>query len=144
MNDMRKVIEEKVAAYVPEDQQDENTEFTGTDMISVNDLMFKYTDKTDMCYFYSGIIASTLFGGALPGFCLFFGDMVDEMGASNSNTGVGGLKDSALTLIYFAFFVWAASSLQIFMMAMYAERVAHKVKLDYFMKCIEKDADYFD
>ena len=98
-----------------------------------------------MCYFYSGIIASTLFGAALPGFCLFFGDMVDEMGASTSNnTGVGGLKDSALTLIYFAFFVWAASGLQITMMAMYAERVAHKVKLDYFLKCIEKDADYFD
>ena len=29
-------------------------------------------------------------------------------------------------------------------MALFAERVAFKVKLDYFMKCIEKDAQYYD
>jgi hypothetical protein len=67
------------------------------------------------------------------------------MGQSTSgNDGFSGLKDSALTMIYFSFFVWLSSCLQIAFMALFAERIAFKVKLDYFMKCIEKDADYYD
>lgn len=51
-------------------------------MITVNELLFKYADSTDMFYYYCGALASFGFGGALPGFCLFFGDMIDTMGAS--------------------------------------------------------------
>ena len=29
-------------------------------------------------------------------------------------------------------------------MALFAERVAFKIKLQYFLKCIEKDAEYYD
>jgi hypothetical protein len=47
-------------------------------------------------------------------------------------------------MIYFSFFVWGSSCLQIAFMALFAERVAFKVKMDYFMKCIEKDALYYD
>lgn len=112
MNDMRKLIEKRVAAYVPDDQQDENAEFTGTDMISISSLLFKYADSTDLCYYYCGILASIGFGGALPGFCLFFGDMIDSMGTSTTGKdGFSGLTDSALTMIYFSFFVWFSSCL---------------------------------
>ena len=44
MNDYRKLIEKKVAEYVPDEEKDENAEFTGTEMISVNDILFKYAD----------------------------------------------------------------------------------------------------
>ena len=47
-------------------------------------------------------------------------------------------------MIYFSFFVWATSWFQISMMALFAERVAFKVKLKYFEKCLEKDAEYYD
>ena len=36
MNDARKLIEEKIAAYVPDEEKDENAEFHGTEMISVS------------------------------------------------------------------------------------------------------------
>lgn len=114
-------------------------------MISVSDLLFKYADRTDLIYFNLGILCSIGFGGALPGFCLFFGDMIDSMGQSTSTKdGFSGLKDSALTMVYFSFFVWVTSWLQIALLALFAERVAFKVKLDYFLKCIEKDAEYYD
>ena len=114
-------------------------------MISVSDLLFRYADKRDLFYYYCGALASIGFGGALPGFCLFFGDMIDSMGESTQGAGgFDSLKDSALTMIYFSFFVWLSSCLQIAFMALFAERVAFKVKLDYFKKCIEKDADYYD
>ena len=82
MNEMRGLIEKKVSSYVPDDQKDENAEFVGSDMITVNELLFKYADSTDMFYYYCGALASFGFGGALPGFCLFFGDMIDTMGKS--------------------------------------------------------------
>lgn len=79
-------------------------------MIPIGDLLFRYADKMDLFYYYCGALASIGFGGALPGFCLFFGDMIDSMGTSTSGAeGFDGLKDSALTMIYFAFFVWFSS-----------------------------------
>ena len=47
-------------------------------------------------------------------------------------------------MIYFSFFVWFSSCFQVAFMALFAERVAFKVKLEYFLRCIEKDADYYD
>lgn len=79
MADMRKLIEEKIAAYVPDDQKDENAEFHGTEMISVNEILFQFADGEDIIYFSIGAFASFAFGGALPGFCLFFGEMIDSM-----------------------------------------------------------------
>ena len=115
-------------------------------MISLSDLLYKYADSTDMVYFYCGVLASIGFGAALPGFCLFFGDMIDSIGKSTASGGgdFESLRDSALTMVYFSLIVWGASTLQIWFMALYAERVAFKVKLHYFMKCIEKDAEYYD
>lgn len=82
MKEMRKVIEDKVAAYVPDDQQDDDAEFTGTEMISLSELLFTFANKGDICYLMCGLLASAAFGAALPGFNLFFGDMVDSMGTS--------------------------------------------------------------
>ena len=145
MHDYRKLIEDKVAAYEPDQQKDENAEFTGTEMISVNDILFRYADKTDLIYYYCGAAASFGFGGALPGFCLFFGDMIDKMGATTQGSdGFSSLKDSALYMMYFSLFVWLTSCLQIAFLALFAERVAFKLKIKYFEKCIEKDADYYD
>lgn len=145
MNDYRKLIEDKVANFVPDDKKDENAEFHGTEMISVKEILFRYADSTDMFYYYCGTLASVGFGGALPGFCLFFGDMIDKMGqTTQGKDGFSALKDSAFTMIYFSLFVWLASCLQIAFMALFAERVAYKVKIKYFEKCIEKDADYYD
>ena len=77
-------------------------------MISVSEILYKYADSTDMVYYYCGALASFGFGAALPGFCLFFGDMIDSMGASTATDegGFGMLKDSAVTMVYFSFFVW--------------------------------------
>lgn len=93
MADVRKLIDEKIKAYVPDDQKDENAEFTGTDMISVGQILFRFADSSDLVYFYIGVFSSFCFGGALPGFCLFFGEMIDAMGESTAAGGFGSLKE---------------------------------------------------
>lgn len=89
-------------------------------------------------------MASFGFGGALPGFCLFFGEMIDSMSETTQGGGFGSLKDTSLYMLYFSFFVWVASGIQVSFMALFAERIAFKVKNHYFEKCLEKDADWYD
>lgn len=47
-------------------------------------------------------------------------------------------------MLYFSFFVWVSSAIQVSFMALFAERIAFKVKNHYFEKCLEKDADWYD
>ena len=51
-------------------------------MISLSELLFTFANKGDICILMLGLLASAAFGAALPGFNLFFGDMVDSMGTS--------------------------------------------------------------
>lgn len=113
-------------------------------MISVNEILFKFADSEDLIYFSIGAFASFAFGGALPGFCLFFGEMIDSMADTTQGGGFGSLKDTSLYMLYFSFFVWVSSAIQVSFMALFAERIAFKVKNHYFEKCLEKDADWYD
>lgn len=92
MADLRKLIEKQVADYVPDEQKDENAEFTGTEMVDTSQILFRFADSGDLVYFWLGAFASFCFGGALPGFCLFFGEMIDEMGAAGQGGGFDSLK----------------------------------------------------
>lgn len=92
MAELRKMIEEKVEKYVPDDQEDPDAEFTGKDMLSTGQILFRFSDWGDLGFFWAGIIASTGFGGALPGFCLFFGEMIDGMGEATVGNDFSPLK----------------------------------------------------
>jgi hypothetical protein len=45
-------------------------------------ILFRFANGYDTVFFIMGAIASLLFGLVLPGFCLFFGKMIDDMGES--------------------------------------------------------------
>ena len=47
-------------------------------------------------------------------------------------------------MMLIAFGVWLVSWFQITNCALFAERVAFKLKIDYFKSCLEKDAAYYD
>lgn len=110
MNDLMKLVDEKVKAYVPEDQEDPEAEFTGTEMITTSEILFRFANGGDLVLFWTGIIASIGFGSAMPGFSLFFGEMVDDMSEGTQGEGdMTGLKKTALYMCYFAVFVWVVS-----------------------------------
>lgn len=143
IDDLRKIVEEKVAAYKPDDE-DENAEFTGTEMVSASEILFRFANSCDLVYFWLGVFGSFGFGAALPGFCLFFGDMIDDMGASIQGQGFDALKNSSFYMLMISFGVAIVCWFQITNMSMFAERIAFKVKLRYFEACLEKDADFYD
>ena len=43
-------------------------------------MVTRYASPTDKALLYLGIISSTIFGAAMPGFCVGFGGMVDGVG----------------------------------------------------------------
>jgi len=43
-------------------------------------MIWRNADCTDKVIWYIAFISSSLFGCALPGFCLLFGDMIDSIG----------------------------------------------------------------
>ena len=73
-------IEEKVSKFKPDEDEDPEAEFTGSNLISVTDLLYRYSTPGDRIYMYCGVSAAFGFGASLPGFCLVFGEMIDSMG----------------------------------------------------------------
>lgn len=77
---MRKTIEEQVAKYSPDDPN--ASEFKGTELLTFKQMLFRYANSCDKAYLMCGSFFSLCFGLVLPGFCLFFGNMIDDMGES--------------------------------------------------------------
>jgi hypothetical protein len=46
-------------------------------------MVTRYSNCTDHLLLWSGIIGATLFGAAMPGFCYYFGTMIDETAKSS-------------------------------------------------------------
>ena len=51
-------------------------------MVDTKTILFRFADSCDLVYFWLGAMGSAGFGAALPGFCLFFGEMIDDIGAA--------------------------------------------------------------
>jgi len=45
-------------------------------------MAFKLASGSDKALFFFAVIFACLMGAALPGFCLVFGEMIDDLGAS--------------------------------------------------------------
>lgn len=56
-------------------------------------MAFRYADGTDKVTIFIGLFAAFIFGATLPGFCFFFGEMIDKMGET---AGAGKSSFSAM------------------------------------------------
>lgn len=46
-------------------------------------MVFRYASCGDKMVFFIGFLGSVVFGAALPGFSLVFGEMIDDLGAAS-------------------------------------------------------------
>jgi hypothetical protein len=91
-----RVIEDRVENYVPETKDNQDSDFKGTEQIDFWYLLTARADSGDLLLFFLGSVSSVIFGAALPSFCLIFGEMMDNLGASTSKNDFSSLKTSAL------------------------------------------------
>ena len=82
------------------------------------------------------------FSASLPGFCLLWGDLFDNVGAGPDM--FDGVGESALQMLYLGCITCVAAWMQMWSFNQFSENVVFRIKLDYFKQCLMKDADYFD
>ena len=85
--DFRAEVKRRIEKYEASKGQDEDSEFNTTEEISTGALFLRQADGCDKCYMYTAFIASTVFGAGMPGFCFFFGGMIDGV-ANPANLAV--------------------------------------------------------
>jgi ABC-type bacteriocin/lantibiotic exporter with double-glycine peptidase domain len=78
-------------------------------------------------------MASMLFGGAMPGFCLIFGEMIDGVGGAE---GIDSLKEQGIIMVLVGVFSMIFSGLQITLWSVFAQRIAEKTRIAYFRACL--------
>lgn len=106
----------------------------------------EFDDKVKLI---AGLSGSALFGAALPAFCLLFGNMIDGVGntgadTADSSSGYDMLQTQAVYMIFIGLGVWVFSWFQVSMLLLFSESISYKIKIEYFTKCLEKDAAFYD
>ena len=103
-------------------------------------------DKALICIGYGGAV---IYGSALPAFCVLFGGMIDNVGEQDydGSTGMNSmdmLKFNAIFMVIAGVVLWFAAGGQQATLSIFAESISYKVKINYFRKCLEQDATFYD
>lgn len=79
-NDFRNDVKKRIEDYKNSKGQDEESEFNTTEEIPTGVLFLRQADCCDKVYMFWATVMSILFGLGMPGFSLFFGEMINGLG----------------------------------------------------------------
>ena len=91
------MIVKKVSEYDPKVNVNEYSEYKTTEKVPFSTVVNKYADFYDKMLMAVGTFSCMIFGAAMPGFCFMFGDMLDKVGASQTDS----LKNNLFIMIGF-------------------------------------------
>ena len=80
------VVTDKVKDYDPTKTGEETSDFTETESVGVCTIYSKYVPCAEQLMAWIGVFSAILFSACLPGFCLFFGEMIDGVGGQGGGT----------------------------------------------------------
>ena len=130
--EMHDLVQKKCETYdkeAMEAKKEDESEFATTEQIGFCDMLWRNADCSDRIIWWCAASGSALFGCALPGFCLLFGDMIDSLG------GVGQfdmLKEQAYWMTAVGLAAWLFSFLQVALFSIFAENVTFKTRVKYY------------
>jgi hypothetical protein len=109
-------------------------------------MVLRYADANDLMLLVSGVTGALAFGICLPGFCYFFGAMIDETAnvAADTDGGTMSLETQSYYMIGIGAVSFVMAWWQISCLSVFAENICHKIKVAYFKAVLEKDATWFD
>jgi hypothetical protein len=79
VKELTDLIKERTKKFDPKDDPDAESEFTTTDSMGFMEMVNKVASSGDKCLLVFGLSNAAMFGASLPAFCLFFGEMIDDM-----------------------------------------------------------------
>jgi hypothetical protein len=83
IENLRELVDEKIKNFDPDAGEDLDVEFKGEEA-SWCSLFTRHATCCDYSICSCGIVLASLFGAALPAFCLLLGNMIDGMGGGSS------------------------------------------------------------
>jgi ATP-binding cassette subfamily B (MDR/TAP) protein 1 len=136
---INKYVTDVTATYDPKKMSEEESEWEGEE-IGFFALNFKYASAKEKCMWFSATLFAFFFGGALPGFCLVFGDMIQDVGGGSFDS-LGG---SAKWMVIIGALAFVCSFGFIALYSLFAVSVSNKIQVEYFKAALKKDAAYYD
>jgi ATP-binding cassette subfamily B (MDR/TAP) protein 1 len=145
IKEIKLAVQKKVDAYDPEaEQRDENLEFHETETVGIGVLYGRWASSSNICLLWFGLAWACAFGGALPGFCFFFGELIDDMGTMGKEAGGNPMTDNSINMGYIAVGAFVSSACYIGAMSVFSENVSYNMKIEYFRKALTMDAAFYD
>ena len=146
VNEIHSAVSEAVKNYVPTpENQDENLEFAETEEAPLCEMFNRYSTTCDKILLWNGFFWSFIFGGSMPGFCIVFGALVDDLGAQQPGSGKENpMKTNTIYMIYVAGFAFLSSAMYISSFSIFSESVQYHLKIEYMKAALEKDAAFYD
>jgi len=143
--ELQESIAKAVKSYDPNaEERDESLEFHETEAVGFCEMLTRFSDGCDKAMMYMGFIWSFLFGASMPGFCIVFGELVDDMGTMDPGGGKNPMKDNFVMMVYVAVLAFVSSALYISGFSVFSESVQYKLKIEYLSACLMKDAAFYD
>ena len=138
---LKEVIEDKVKNYDPSKTGEETSDFTTTDSVGFWTIATRHVPASETGLVVLGLFSTIVFAAGLPGFCLIFGEMIDDVGGSQ---GLDALRQQALIMVYLGLGVWFVAWGMISCMEAFAVSHTFRMKKLYFKAILEKDSAWFD
>lgn len=146
LKDVSEAVDKAVKEYDPEaENEDENLEFKEKETLDAGVLFSRWSDGGDKLLLANGFFWSFLFGAAMPGFCIIFGELIDDMGEmAPGSDEPNPMKENTIFMVYVALGTFVTSALHISSFAVFSESIAYKLKVEYFEAALSKDAAFYD
>ena len=143
--ELHEAIQNAVKDYDPNaEERDESLEFYETETVTFWEMMTRFADGCDKVLMFICFFWSFLFGAAMPGFCLVFGGLVDDLGSQQPGTGNNPMQENTVFMVYVAVLAFVASAIYISSFSVFSESVSYKLKIEYFRAALSKDAAFYD
>jgi hypothetical protein len=92
----------KTESYDPSKDDEEVGNFNESGTVTYRALAFRYAHFKDYQYLFFGFITCSCFAAALPGFCLLWGDLFDNVGGGIEQ--FDNLGKSSINMVYLGAF----------------------------------------
>lgn len=142
---MYDTVADAVKNFDPDaEERDESLEFHETEAVGYFEMLTRFSNGCDKALLCIGFFWSMVFGGAMPGFSVVFGELIDDLGAQEPGGGSNPMKDNTLLMLYVALFAFVSSAFYISAFSVLSERVQFKLKIEYLKSALSKDAAFYD
>jgi ATP-binding cassette subfamily B (MDR/TAP) protein 1 len=109
--------------------------------------LYSLADRSDMPYFYLGVVAALVTGVGMPASIFLFGNAIDsfsQLDPAALNHMVTTIKKISLIFVCIGTGIWVTSYIYFTFLLVFSQKVIKKVRMAYLKAILEQDIAWFD